>query len=254
MMGSFQRNGVNIAFFDEGPRDGSVVLCIHGFASNKSVNWQGPGWTQTLTAAGYRVIAHDNRGHGESDKPHDPANYAPEVMADDAAAFLDHLKVEQAHVIGYSMGARISAFLALRHKARVRSLIFGGLGIGMVQGVGDWDPIADALLAPSLDVVTHERGRMFRAFADQTGSDRIALAACIQASRTLVTVDQMASIDIPTLIAVGTKDDIAGAAQPLADLMSNARAIDIPKRDHMLAVGDKVFKHAVLDLLAEHAS
>jgi pimeloyl-ACP methyl ester carboxylesterase len=121
----------------------------------------------------------------------------------------------------------------------------------MVGGVGDWDPIADALLAPSLEAVTHERGRMFRAFADQTKSDRQALAACIMTSRDLLTPADMARIDAPALIGVGTKDDIAGAPQPLADLMPDARALDIPGRDHMLAVGDKVFKRAVLDFYAE---
>jgi pimeloyl-ACP methyl ester carboxylesterase len=85
-------------------------------------------------------------------------------------------------VIGYSMGARISAFLTLSRPDLVRSVVFGGLGMGMVDGVGDWDPIADALLAPSLDDVTDERGRMFRAFAEQTKSDRLALAACIRTS------------------------------------------------------------------------
>lgn len=250
-MDEFVRDGVKIAFFDEGPDDAIPVLCIHGFASNKTVNWVGPGWVDTLKSAGYRVIAHDNRGHGNSDKPHTPENYTPEVMADDASALLDHLGIASAHVIGYSMGARIAAFMALRHPQRVRKLVFGGLSVGMVEGVGDWDPIADALLAPSLNDVTHERGRMFRAFADQTGSDRIALAACISASRTLLTPAQIARISTKTLIAVGTKDDIAGAPQPLADMMTDASALDIKGRDHMLAVGDKLFKEAVLALFSE---
>ncbi|NKF33922.1 alpha/beta hydrolase, partial [Pseudomonas sp. BGM005] len=86
----------------------------------------------------------------------------------------------------------------------------------MTDGVGDWDPIADALLAPSLDVVTHERGRMFRAFAEQTKSDRTALAACIRGSRDLVARLDMAKLDMPALIGVGTKDDIAGSPQQLA--------------------------------------
>jgi len=199
------------------------------------------------------VIGNDNRGLGASDKPHDPALYTPPLMAGDAAALLDHLAIPEAHVFGYSMGARITAFMALAHPHRVRSVVFGGLGIGMVEGVGDWDPIADALLAPSLDAVTHERGRMFRAFADQTKSDRQALAACIMTSRDLLTVEEMGRIDMPALIGVGTKDDIAGAPQPLAALRPDARALDIPGRAHMLAVGDKLFNRAVLDFYAEIA-
>ena len=251
-MPHFHNDDLSLSFLDEGPRNGDPVLLIHGFASTMAVNWINPGWVQTLTEAGYRVVALDNRGHGDSDKPHDAAVYTPQAMAGDAAALLDHLGIGRAHVMGYSMGARISAFLAIGHPDRVETLVFGGLGIGMVEGVGDWDPIADALLAPSLDDVTHPRGRMFRAFADQTGSDRLALAACIRSSRTLVTPAQLSTIAVPVLIGVGTKDDIAGAPQPLADLLPRGEAVDIPGRDHMLAVGDRQFKRAVLDFLSRH--
>ena len=249
----FRHDGLSLSYFDEGDPSGDPVLLIHGFASSASVNWVFPGWLKTLGDAGYRVVALDNRGHGASDKPHDPEAYRTPLMADDAAALLDHLGIAEAHVLGYSMGARITAFLALAHPHRVRSVVFGGLGIGMVEGVGDWDPIAAALLAPSLDDVTHERGRMFRAFADQTKSDRLALAACIRTSRDLLSADDMAKIDVPAVIGVGTKDDIAGAPGPLAALMPDARALDIPNRDHMLAVGDRVFKKAVLEFYADVA-
>ncbi|MCP8893499.1 alpha/beta hydrolase [Shinella daejeonensis] len=247
----FTHEGLDLAFFDAGDPSGDPVLLIHGFASSASVNWVYPGWLKTLGEAGYRVIAIDNRGHGASAKPHDPELYRTPLMAGDAAALLDHLGLPEAHVFGYSMGARIAAFMALDHPHRMRSVVFGGLGIGMVTGVGDWDPIADALLAPSLDDVTHERGRMFRAFAEQTKSDRQALAACIRTSRDLLTREDVGRIAVPALIGVGTKDDIAGAPQPLADLMPDARALDIPNRDHMLAVGDRVFKRAVLEFYAE---
>ena len=243
----FYHDGYQLAYFDEGDPAGEPVLLIHGFASTACVNWVYPGWLRTLGDAGYRVIAIDNRGHGASDRPHDPEAYYPSLMAGDAAALLTHLGIDQAHIMGYSMGARISAFLAIEHPDRVRSLVLGGLGIGLCDGVGDWDPIADALLAPSLADVTLPPGRMFRAFAEQTQSARCALAACIRTSRVLVERRDIAKVDMPTLIAVGTKDDIAGSAQELADLMPNATALDIPNRDHMLAVGDKVFKRAVLD-------
>src|SRR5690606_2074792 len=247
---SFIHDGLSLSYFDEGDPAGEPVLLIHGFASSALVNWVHPGWLKTLGDAGYRVIAIDNRGHGTSDKPRDPEAYRPWVMAGDAAALLDHLRISEAHVMGYSMGARISVFLALDHPDKIRSLVLGGLGSGMTDGVGDWDPIADALLAPSLDDVTHERGRMFRSFADQTKSDREALAACIHGSRDLVSEADMGRIEAPTLIGVGTKDDIAGSPQKLAGLMPNATALDIPGRDHMLAVGDRVFKKAVLEFYA----
>lgn len=243
----FSHDGLEFAYFDEGDRNGTPTLLIHGFASSALVNWVHPGWVQTLADAGRRVVAIDNRGHGESAKPHHASAYHPALMAGDAAALLDHLGIESADVMGYSMGARVSAFLALGHSERVRSLVWGGLGIGLVHGVGDWDPIAAALLAPSIETITHPRGLMFRTFADKTGSDRLALAACIASNRVLVTEAEVARLMQPTLIAVGTKDDIAGDPHQLAALMPDARAIDIPHRDHMLAVGDRVFKKAVLE-------
>lgn len=248
---TFEHDGLELAFFDEG--EGAPVLLIHGFASTAAVNWVHPGWLKTLGDAGYRVIAIDNRGHGQSDKPHDPEVYYPALMAGDAAALLEHLGLESAHVMGYSMGARVSAYLALAHPEKVRSLVFGGLGIGLCDGVGDWDAIAAALRAPSLDDVTDEKGRMFRAFADQTKSDRLALAACIETSRQNISREEIGKIAAPTLIGVGTKDDLAGSPQTLAGQMQNAIALDIPNRDHMLAVGDKVFKKAVLEFLAREA-
>ncbi|WP_299863130.1 alpha/beta hydrolase [uncultured Hoeflea sp.] len=247
----FTSKDVEIAWYEAGNPDGVPVLLIHGFASTAHVNWVFPGWAKTLDQAGYRIIALDNRGHGQSDKPHDPEAYHPEIMAADAIRLLESLDAGPAHIIGYSMGARISAFFGLARPDLVRSLVFGGLGLGMVDGVGDWDPIADALLASSIDDVSDERGRMFRAFADQTGSDRLALAACIRTSRTLISRAQLAAMEMPALVAVGTRDDIAGSAEGLAALMPDARGLDIPNRDHMLAVGDKVFKAAALEFFTQ---
>lgn len=246
----FDHDGFRLAYRQDGA--GDPVLLIHGFASSSLVNWVSPGWFRVLTEAGYRVIAIDNRGHGLSTKSHDRDDYTPSQMAGDAAALLDHLGIEKAHVMGYSMGARISAFLALEHSERVHSLVFGGLGIGMVTGAGDWEPIEAALLADDPATITHPRGQMFRKFADQTKSDRLALAACVMTSKELVPAAAIARIMQPVLVAVGTTDDIAGDAQELADLLPNGRALEIPGRDHMLAVGDKVYKKGVLEFLAEN--
>ncbi|MEA2904689.1 MAG: hypothetical protein QOI12_2076 [Alphaproteobacteria bacterium] len=246
-MNRFSHDGVEIAFLDQGA--GEPIVLVHGFASNAAVNWLNPGWIAALNRNGRRVIALDNRGHGASSKLYDPAAYHSAVMAQDVRALLDHLGVARADVIGYSLGARIAAFLALAHPARVRSVVFGGLGSHLVDGAGLPESIADALEAPSLAAVTDPQGRAFRAFAEQTGSDRKALAACIRGSRqTLAPVD-IAKIAMPALVAVGSKDVVAGSAQELAALLPAGEALDIPGRDHMLAVGDKVFKQGVLDFL-----
>jgi pimeloyl-ACP methyl ester carboxylesterase len=223
---------------------------VHGFASNKEVNWVYPAWVSALTRAGYRVVALDNRGHGQSSKLYDPADYHTTLMAEDVHALLDHLGLDRATLMGYSMGARISAFFARAYPSRARSVVMGGLGIRLVDGVGLPESIADALLAPSLDDVTDPTGRTFRAFAEQTRSDRKALAACIRGSRQVMPREDAAAMSVPVLIAVGTKDTVAGSAQELAAIIPSARALDIPDRDHMLAVGDKVFKQGVLDFLS----
>lgn len=253
-MSDFSNKGARIAYLDAGPHDGHPVLLIHGFASTAHVNWVFTGWVSALNKAGYRVIALDNRGHGGSEKFHDPKYYTPEQMASDSLALLEHLAIGRAHVMGYSMGARLSAFLALAAPELIATLVFGGLGSGMTEGVGYWGPIAKALLAPSIDDVTDETGRAFRAFADQTKSDRKALAACIEASRTLVTEDQLARLVMPALVAVGSRDAIAGSAATLARQLPDGHAFDIAGRDHMLAVGDKTYKAAVIDFYKEHTS
>ena len=246
----FRHDGFDLAFIDRG--SGEPVLLIHGFASSHGVNWVTPGWIKTLTEAGYRAIAFDNRGHGASSKSYQPEDYRAQKMAGDAAALLDHLGIPRAHVMGYSMGARIAAFMALDYPEKVATLILGGLGEGMMKGVGDWDPIADALLADDPASITHPRGRMFRTFADQTKSDRKALAACIETSRDLIGADEIAGIYQPTLVAVGTTDDIAGSPTALADLMPHGEAFAIEGRDHMLSVGDRTFKKRVLEFLRDH--
>jgi pimeloyl-ACP methyl ester carboxylesterase len=243
----FHHNSVELAFLDEG--QGEPIVLVHGFGSSKEVNWVQPGWFATLKDGGRRVIALDNRGHGQSTKLYDPADYHTTKMADDVRALLDHLGIGRADVMGYSMGARIVAFLALEHPDRVRSVVLGGLGMHLVDGVGLPESIAEALEAPSLADVTDPQGRMFRAFAEQTKSDRRALAACIRGSRQVLTREQAATIRMPMLIAVGTKDPIAGSAEALAAIMPNATALPIPDRDHMLAVGDKAFKAGVLHFL-----
>ncbi|MBS9720559.1 alpha/beta hydrolase [Tianweitania sp. BSSL-BM11] len=250
MTQTFFHNGFDLSYLDEG--EGDPVLLLHGFASSMAVNWINPGWVKTLRDAGYRVLAFDHRGHGKSTKSYDVDAYHPDAMASDAVALLDHLGLERAHVIGYSMGARVSAFLALQAPDRVATLVFGGLGAGMVDGVGDWDPIAEALATDDPATITHPRGKMFRAFADQTRSDRKALAACIAQSRAELSQADMARIDQPTLVAVGTNDDIGGSPERLAAMMPHGEAFAIEGRDHMLSVGDRTFKARVLDFLRAH--
>jgi len=247
-MPSFYNGAVEIAYLDEG--EGDPIVLVHGFASSKHVNWVYPGWVSELRKNGRRVIALDNRGHGDSGKLYDPAQYEIATMAGDVIALMDHLRIERADIMGYSLGGRMTAVLACEQPRRLRSAIFGGIGIGMIGGGGPGENVAAALEAPTLEDVTDPVGRTFRAFADQTRSDRRALAACLRGSRRLMTPEQAAGIDVPVLIAVGTADEIAGSAHALADIIPGARVLDIPNRDHMRAVGDKVYKAGILAFLS----
>src|SRR5579872_521560 len=229
MMPSFHHGAVEIAYLDEG--EGDPIVLVHGFASSKNVNWVYPTWVSDLKKSGRRVIAFDNRGHGDSAKLYDSAEYELAVMASDIAALMDHLKLERADVMGYSLGSRMTAVLARSEPHRLRSAILGGIGIGLIEGGGPG-------------------GRTFRAFADQTRSDRKALAACLRGSRRLMTRQEASEIAMPVLIAVGTSDEIAGSAHALGEVIPGSEVLDIPRRDHMRAVGDKVYKEGVLDFLS----
>jgi pimeloyl-ACP methyl ester carboxylesterase len=247
-MPSFHNGAVEIAYLDEG--EGDPIVLVHGFASSKNVNWVYPTWVSELKKHGRRAIALDNRGHGDSTKLYDAAQYDITTMAGDVIALMDHLELERADMMGYSLGSRMTAVLALSQPQRLRSAILGGIGMGLIEGGGPGENVASALEAPSLEDVSDPVGRTFRAFADQTRSDRRALAACLRGSRRLMTRDEAAAIHVPVLIAVGTKDEIAGSAQALGKIIPGSKVLDIPNRDHMRAVGDKVYKAGVADFLS----
>ena len=247
-MPSFHNGDVEIAYLDEG--EGDPIILVHGFASSKNVNWVYPTWVSDLKKDGRRVIALDNRGHGDSAKLYDASQYEIAIMASDVIALMDHLEIDRADVMGYSLGGRMAAWLGLNKPARLRSAILGGIGIAMIEGGGPGENVALALEAPSLDDVTDPMGRTFRALADQTRSDRLALAACLRGSRGLMATEEAAGIGVPVLIAVGTNDEVAGSAQALGEIIPDSEVLDIPGRDHMRAVGDKVYKTGVLDFLS----
>lgn len=254
-MPQYTADGLSLFYIDESPEPGTdrnePIILVHGFASSHAVNWVFPQWVKTLTADGRRVIAPDIRGHGRSAKLYDSDLYTTQRMAADVGALADHLGLGRIDLMGFSMGARIAAFLAHDRPALVRSLVLGGLGWHLVEGNGLPIGIADALEAPSLEGVTDPMQRMFRTFAEATKSDLRALAAAMRGMRQTLPAEDVRRIDIPTLVAVGTEDDVAGDPEALASLFPRGRHLDIPGRDHNRSVGDKVYKDGVLAFLAE---
>jgi pimeloyl-ACP methyl ester carboxylesterase len=232
---------------------GPPVVLVHGFASDRRINWAQTGWLEALARAGRQAIAPDCRGHGGSDKPHDPAAYSLERMADDVACVLDALGVGRADVIGYSMGAMITLNLLLRRPERVRAAVLGGIGDAALAGGPNERAlrIARALEAPDAAAVTGAVERAFRRFAERPGSDFLALAACMRGSRPVVSDDELARVRAPVLIALAEDDATAGPARRLPAAIPGARLLSLPGRDHLNAVGDRRFREVALAFLAE---
>lgn len=247
-MPTFNSGGVTIAYETAG--EGPPILLIHGFASTGRVNWWDTGWVKTLTDKGRMVVTFDHRGHGQSEKLYDSTLYPAAEMAEDARRLLDHLAIPVADVMGYSMGARVAAFLCINHPQRVRRAVFAGLAQRMITGVGGAEAIAEALEAPSRDDVSDPAARSFRIFAEQTKSDLAALSACIRSSREKIAAEELARIRVPVLVVAGENDDVAGDVETLVNTIPGARGLTLPGRNHMNAVCDRGYKDAVLAFLA----
>ena len=246
------RDGVRIAYESVGA--GEPVVLVHGFGASRVQNWRAPGWYDTLTGAGHRVIALDCRGHGESDKPHDAVAYDETIMANDVAVVMEAAGAPSAFVMGYSMGGAIVIRLAYENSQLVRAFVAGGVGSNYFTRSNDWRAsIADGLTADDPSSLTPAQ-HMFREFASQSGKDVLALAACMRAPRFNLDREHLKSINAPALVVCGEADEVSGPAEALAEALGNARPITVPKRGHMLTVGDKVYKQSVLMFLAEQVA
>lgn len=228
---------------------GPPVLLIHGFASSRRTNWQGPGWYRVLHAVGRRIIALDLRGHGESGVSHDSEDYDEGILAADCAAVLDACRVGQADVMGYSMGAMVTIRLLMDRPQRVRRAVLAGLGDNFLQPPAFSDAVPAALLADDPSTITDPEAKGFRTFADAQRQDRAALAACWRRPRTAPDAGKLAAIANPVLVICGERDSITGTPGALAATMPKAIARIVPGRDHMTAVGDKATKAEVLEFL-----
>ncbi len=249
-MPSFDSDGVEIAYQVEG--DGPPIVLVHGFAASISMNWKVTGWLKTLTADGRRVVALDCRGHGRSGKPHDGDAYGGDRMPGDVIRLMDHLDLERADLMGYSMGGLISTYLLVHHPERFSSVVLAGIGSGAIsRQTFDSGKVADALTASESGSIENEVGRAFRTFAEQAGNDLVALAAIMRSRRALVKPEELARVEKPVLVVVGEKDDLVGDPRPLADAIPGSRLVLIPDRDHLTAVPDRRYKQAVLDFLSE---
>lgn len=242
---AFDADGVRIAYDDVG--EGPPVVLLHGFASDRGTNWRRRGWYDALVEAGHRVVALDARGHGGSGTPSDDA-YGPEAMAGDVVRLLDHLGLEAADVVGYSMGSRVAAQLLVEHPERVNAVVLGGVGASIMAGPPNKGEIAAALEAPDASAVSHPAGRRFRAFAEKQGGDLEALAAVMR-SLSGIEVELLAEVGHPVLVVAGGDDSMVEDPATLAERIPGAESVVVPERDHMTVVGDDRFVAAVVEFL-----
>jgi pimeloyl-ACP methyl ester carboxylesterase len=246
-MPDFDSGGVRIHYYLEGPEDGRPIVLVHGFCSNFQVNWVGSRWVETLSRAGRRVIGLDNRGHGRSEKPHDPAAYGPH-MVEDVANLLDHLDLEQVDYVGYSMGSQIGLRLLVAHPERIRRAVTGGIGMNVTTPWTAAQAVARRLRGD--DTEQSPVAIMFYNFAVAvTGNDLEALACCISSRSAPLTEEQLAGIQTPVLVAVGGADPIARDARSLAELLPHGDYFEVPDRDHTTAVPSRAIKERALEFL-----
>ena len=233
-------DGVSLAFERHG--EGPAIVLVHGFGSSRLQNWKSTGWYGGLTEAGFSLVAMDCRGHGDSGKPREPGAYGHDRMAQDVGVVMDACGLDAALILGYSMGGFIGLRLATAHPERVIKLAIAGVGETYLQdritAPQARAALADALTTPDKDTITDPRAQMFRAFADQPGKDRLALAACMRAMSPHLPIETLAQLARPVLVVNGSEDDTAGRPEPLAATFASGIAVQIAGRDHMSPTAD----------------
>jgi pimeloyl-ACP methyl ester carboxylesterase len=245
-MPDFDSDGVRIHYELHGAEDGTPIVLVHGYASSYRLNWVGSRWQETLVESGHLVIGMDCRGHGQSQKPHEPEAYERGVMMEDLRRLLDHLGVARADLLGYSMGSWIGLRLMVDHGDRVDRAVLGGIGSG--SGFGSAEAVARRMRGDTS--VTDPVALSFHAFASANPeNDLEALAACMEARQTRIPDEQLAGIGNPVLIVVGELDDIAAGATEMAGRIPNSELVLLPGRNHMNAVPARQFKQAALAFL-----
>lgn len=237
-------DGTRLAWRELG--EGRPLLLIHGYCSDAETNWVRYGTAAQLADAGFRCIMPDLRAHGESSKPHDPAFYPPDILADDAQALITHLGLTDYDLAGYSLGARTAARM-LAKEATPHRVILSGMGLdGLVHTAGRTSHFRRILA----DLDGHEKrsSDWFAAqFIKQSGGDPIALDRILD---TFVDTprDIMASFNLAIGVVCGAEDQDNGSAQALVEALPTATYVEIPG-NHMSAVTRPEFGRALVGFL-----
>lgn len=236
--------GHRIATYTWGPDEAPTVLCVHGFASSCRDNWLDTGWIRALLDAGFRVLGVDQRGHGASDKPHDPADYRMDALVDDLLQVLDTYLVDDAAYLGYSLGARVGWDLTLRAPEHISRAVLGGIPDGRPLARLQV-PQVRAFLdegTPIADEITHRYVQLAMRLSSNDPRALMALAEGMQLGQT--DPDPQRPPQQPVLFATGSKDPILEDSRRLAAAAPNGRFLEIPDRSHVAAPGSREFRTA----------
>ena len=244
-------DGFRLATYSWGEDDAPTVLLVHGFASSTKDNWVNTGWVRDLLRADYRVLAVDQRGHGRSEKPHDPNDYRLRTLARDVETVLDTYLVDTALYVGYSLGARVGWEVALDLTDRLERVVLGGvpdgvplsrLDIGQVRAyLEDGVPVEDSVTQNYIQLVERVGGNDLRAL--------LAIAGGMRASGTSDPDPSRAPAQ-PILFATGSLDGILEGSKALAAACPDGRFYEIPDRHHFNAPGSRDFRRVALEFLA----
>ena len=245
-MPSFDSSGVRIHYVSEG--NGPPVILVHGLTSSLDRNWRRPGIIDTLVGAGRRVVALDCRGHGESEKPHEASAYSGTKMSDDVVALMDHLDIDVADLVGYSMGGVIVVSLLARRPERFRRVVIAGVGDWVLRAGTDTGPLIRSRRRRSGRLRGMIRKWLLQRVARYSGNDPHALAAMRRAERAGLDVEKLAGVRCPVLILVGREDRGAGSPDKLAAAIPGAQVVIVPG-SHITTVVDPAFKRAIVDFL-----
>ena len=246
-------DGLKLATYEWGDEDAPVVLVVHGFASSAILNFFRTGWTRDLTRAGFRVIGLDQRGHGASDKPHDPAFYSLERLVNDVMDVLDTYLIDDARYVGYSLGARVGWQVALEAPDRITKAVLGGIPDGQPLTRFRTDHALDYLATgePVTDQITAAYLSMASAMPN---NDLAALVALVQGMRGGREPSPAAPPHLPILFATGTEDAIIERSRRLADAAPRGRFYPIPGRHHFNAPTSHHFRDVAIAYLTEGSS
>jgi pimeloyl-ACP methyl ester carboxylesterase len=240
------RDGAELAFRQTG--SGRPLILLHGFMGAGSHTLA--GWGGTLASSGHRIITPDFRGHGDSARPHDPAGYPPDVLADDGLALIEHLGLGDGDydLGGYSLGARVVLRLLVRG-ARPGRAIVAGQGLAKVTGPqGEENVRMLTALTDGTAIEPGSRDARMAQWISQAGVGPRALLLVLQ-SLVATPEEALRQITIPVLVAIGDQDERSDADE-LAALLGDAQFVRVPG-NHGTAVAAPELAAAVSAFLAE---